>query len=73
MALFIHRRENMKSRIRIKEKGKPDIIREIEIPDKDHLAAQIKYKHTVIQSKKYKLERKRKYKIDYHDTTDSQS
>ena len=64
----------MKTRIRIKEKGKDDIIKEVIVPDKDHLQAQIKYPARVAESKKKKaLQRKQKYKIDYRDNIDDQS
>jgi len=60
----------MKARIRIKEKGREDIVKEVVIPDKAHLEAQLKYRHTVVESKKRKLQRKEKHKIDYRRETD---
>jgi len=52
----------MKQRIRIKQKGKPDIVKEFEIPNKAHLDAQITYKHQVHKLKTKTLKRKSKHK-----------
>lgn len=54
----------MKKRIKIIEDGTVKGYREISIPDKDHLQAQIKYPARVVESKKKKLYRKRKHKIN---------
>jgi hypothetical protein len=63
----------MKKRIKIIEDGIMKGYKEINIPDKAHLEAQIRYPHKIVQSKKYKSERKQKHKIDYRKNPDRQS
>ena len=62
----------MKSRIKIIEDGVVKGYKEISIPDKDHLQAQIKYPARVVESKKKQLERKQKYKVNYLKNQDGQ-
>ena len=63
----------MKSRIKIIEDGVVKGYKEISIPDKDHLQAQIKYPARVVESKKKKaLQRKQKHKVDYRKNPDGQ-
>jgi hypothetical protein len=54
----------MKKRIKIIEDGIMKGYKEINIPDKNHLQAQIKYPHKVQESKK-RIKRKEKHKVDY--------
>lgn len=63
----------MKSRIKIIEDGIVKGYKEATIPAKDHLQAQIKYPARIAESKKRKLARKQKHKIDYRNSTDGQS
>jgi hypothetical protein len=63
----------MKKRLKIIEDGIVKGYREINIPDKDHLQAQIKYPHQVVESKRKKaLRRKQKYRVDYRKNPDGQ-
>lgn len=54
----------MKIRVNILSNGKKIKSEEIVIPNKNHLQSQIKYPARVFESKKNKLYRKRKHKID---------
>jgi len=52
----------MKKKIRIKEKGKTDVIKEIVVRDEQHLKAQQKYRAQIHQDQTKIIPRKRKYK-----------